>query len=352
MKTIMTITPNALDATSYYRGVGPISILRKYRDDINIAFADRINMMNMMMCNAVFMQRPYKDASVEVAKMAKKRNKPLWVDYDDFLFDVPFSNPAYKVYSSDKVKKNIAEMIVMADLVTVSTDKLADVLRRSNGELLNKNTVVINNGFNETNFSQKWRGAHESNLITWRGSNTHEEDLLEVCGEISEISHNHTDWTFNFIGCRPSFLLQMMRSQNTIFTEALNIDEYFDYIWTVRPAIHIVPLKKSVFNLCKSNIAWIEATYAGAVTIAPEWHEWKRPGVITYENPEDIGKAIKQAIQMPLEDRKKFNAMSWEYIRNNLFTKSIFSKLDSVFNSLLKCEASELAYKPEEGMEL
>jgi hypothetical protein len=37
------------------------------------------------------------------------------------------------------------------------------------------------------------------------------------------------------------------------------------------PDYIVVPLVNDAFNRCKSNIAWIEATNAGAVTIAPSY---------------------------------------------------------------------------------
>jgi hypothetical protein len=44
----------------------------------------------------------------------------------------------------------------------------------------------------------------------------------------------------------------------------------------------MVPLHVSDFNRAKSNIGWIEAVHAGAITVAPDFQEWRRPGVINY----------------------------------------------------------------------
>lgn len=345
MKKIMAIIPNVLDATSYYRGVGTMSILRKNRPDVDVDFSERVNMMSMMMSDVVFMQRPYKSASLEAARMAKKRNIPLWVDYDDFLFEVPFTNPAYRIYSPEDIKKNIAEIIVMADLVTVSTEFLAECLRKKDGDLLNKNTVVIPNGFNETNFIQKWRGIRDNDIISWRGSNTHDEDLLEVTSQLVELSEKNKNWGFNFIGSKPAFLVNALKGNNIYYTEALSIDDYFEYLWKLQPSVHIVPLKKSRFNLCKSNISWIEATYAGAITVAPDFPEWRKPGIITYEDPKYFKDAVNTALKMSHTDREKYNAISWDHISKNLFSRDLFSRINPAYGSLLKREKCEYANK-------
>jgi len=40
------------------------------------------------------------------------------------------------------------------------------------------------------------------------------------------------------------------------------------------------------------NIAWIEATYAGAATIGPAWQEWQHTGILNYSSVEETGKTI------------------------------------------------------------
>jgi len=54
-----------------------------------------------------------------------------------------------------------------------------------------------------------------------------------------------------------------------------NTAKYFDKIKEIAPEAFIFPLEDNDFNRCKSNIAWIEATLAGAACIAstlPEFH--------------------------------------------------------------------------------
>ena len=59
----------------------------------------------------------------------------------------------------------------------------------------------------------------------------------------------------------------------TIIQEAWNMDifAYFQRLIQLKPHFVVFPLEDNTFNKCKSNIAAIEATVAGAVCIAPEY---------------------------------------------------------------------------------
>ena len=59
----------------------------------------------------------------------------------------------------------------------------------------------------------------------------------------------------------------------------------------------VVPLKDNLFNHAKSNLAWIEATCAGAMTLAPDWPEWRRPGVSNYESPLNFKKLLRERLE-------------------------------------------------------
>jgi len=84
----------------------------------------------------------------------------------------------------------------------------------------------------------------------------------------------------------------------------------------------IYTLSDTPFNRAKSNISWIEATYAGSSVIAPEFlpEFANMPGVITYnelmdsvfENVKDFNKSL--AIT---------NDLSWRYIKENLLLSQV-----------------------------
>jgi hypothetical protein len=66
------------------------------------------------------------------------------------------------------------------------------------------------------------------------------------------------------------------------------IPRYFQNLSLLKPNFLVVPLENTVFNRCKSKIAWLEATRAGAVCLASGLDEFKKLGVCTFADPDDL----------------------------------------------------------------
>ena len=58
---------------------------------------------------------------------------------------------------------------------------------------------------------------------------------------------------------------------------------YWKQVYMMAPKVFLFPLVDCFFNRAKSNICMIEALHAGALCVAPDLPEWRKPGVITYE---------------------------------------------------------------------
>lgn len=311
--TLLTIIPNITDATSYYRGAGPLGHLRKQMENLNLLITTSVNWSTLTLCDAVFIQRPYAKEHVTVMEMAKDQGLPIWVDYDDDLFTVTMDNPTHGMYGQEAVQKNVAKCIAMADRVTVSTPHLKARL-----EKLNKNITVVPNAvdFKKLNSFRPEITFPRHKLITWRGSNTHQRDLMDYAEPIIREARKPDGWTHTFIGYNPWFITQYIDNDKCKITEGLDIYEYWKFFHAIKPSVHLVPLSDTTFNRSKSNIAWIEATLAGAVTIAPEWDEWKKPGVTTYVNPKDFEEALGELKAMP--NTLDLWRASMTYIEENL----------------------------------
>jgi hypothetical protein len=66
-----------------------------------------------------------------------------------------------------------------------------------------------------------------------------------------------------------------------------------------------VNLYYNQFNLCKSHIAWLEATFAGAVTIAPNWPEFNRLGVVRYNDEAEFETSVNYVMGMTEEEHRE-----------------------------------------------
>lgn len=336
MKTLTFYSPSYKDATSFYRAVGPLQELKKKMGFL-LSHGSDTNWATLKGSDAVFMQRPYANNQVQILEMAQANGLKVWVDYDDDLFTVPRSNRAFRLYGDQKVQNNIAQIVACADVVTVSTPALQRKLQEIlilvgkgapdfEGLKLDPNKIhVVPNAYDEKFcfYAQKKHTRKPKKLIAWRGSETHDKDLMAFTQPMKEALGKHLDWTFNFIGSPFWHTIEEMESvegakeTNIIHTDNLDPVEFFKFLYLTAPALVIVPLWDCEFNRSKSNIAYIEAMHAGACCLAPDWEEWRRPGVINYKDAADFGEKL-QAFMRGEFDSDKLHFEGWNYVKSNL----------------------------------
>ncbi len=320
---VMVICPTMTDATSFYRGIMPISVVAQ-QIDIQSVFVNDVNWATLAMVDAVFMQRPSTDGHLTIAKMCNQWGKPLWMDYDDDLFTVEDDNPTHAYYGRADTQKRVAEIIARADVVSVSTENLRKQLTKGPG--LNKDIRVIPNSWAISRLPER-QNLPRNKLILWRGSKTHARDVASVGQEILELSHANQDWTWHFIGGEMDqfwWLHDQMPKDRCILSSPLDIIEYLGLIQTIAPAITISPLLPTRFNLSKSNIAWMEGIYAGAVHVAPQIPEFtNKPGCVTYNDKVSFTDCMNILMKQTDENLQLQSQSGWDYITENLSLERI-----------------------------
>lgn len=306
MPCLLTICPDTTDGTSFYRGIGPLATLARKTGEFTIRQVEIINWTEFKYADAVFLQRPFHRTHLQIAQMAKMHRRPLWVDYDDNLFEVPRGNPFGKNYQAPDVHANIVEILRIADFVTVTTPALGRVLAP-----FAKTVIVVPNAYDDDVLGPvPMDFLPREKLVVWRGSQSHNGDLMHYAKDICDgFAALPPDWHFEFFGEPFWGIVEQMRQMlgPAVFNERVTVTppthpvNYMLQLRLKRPAVVIVPLEDVPFNRAKSNVAWIEATQAGAVTVAPGWwEEWNVPGVLPYGGEFSLKWAIETAIHETL----------------------------------------------------
>ncbi len=327
MTHILSSIPNPHDATSLYRGVGPLYSLQRVYPDIQVAVNPPVSWMTLKGADLAFFQRPAFDDRMDMIRMAKSNNVPIWLDYDDDLFSVPLCNPMFPLFAMPQVANNLANMLAMADLITVTTEvlkeKLAKILAAfpSNKYDIKANKIhIIPNGYDPDLLPSMERPPREK-LVVWRGSASHVKDLWIHTEALTSVIKEFPDWKFEFIGETFWGTLEHLRKhckpENIIRTGSMDPILFYKYLARQRPAVVIVPLEDIEFNRSKSNIAWLEATSAGAATLAPDWPEWNQPGIATYNGLHDFTVQLS-ALMIDSSYQAERWSTSKEYIQGNL----------------------------------
>jgi hypothetical protein len=321
MIRILTYAPISSDGTSFYRLSGVIPYLQKEYSDIflrDISNRQDCDWTDYISYDIVIFQRPFIEPHLKMISMMKLMGIKVIIDYDDDILNIPMHNPFYISYNANK--GNIENIIKIADEVWVSTPDLKKTVVE-----LNKNVTVIPNAHNDYIFPVKNKKPfnNDTKKVAYRGGTTHEMDVYSRIDEWSSIVNKNKKTTFYFIGARFPYL-ESKCDDNYVIVPGSHILDYFRNIASLNPNIFIYTLEDTQFNKAKSNISWIEATYAGAAVLAPEYlSEFIRPGIISFnDSMEDIFNAVKKNYKL-LEE---MNEESWDYIQHKLLLSTVNAK--------------------------
>jgi hypothetical protein len=323
--------PHPEDGTSFYRAMGPLGAMAVEEPKLELVLPRltpagwELSWDWLAGCHALFLQRPFRDTHLQLAKYCKAMELPLWVDWDDDQRAVPKSNPFYSDYAdSQSVRNVIWEVSHLADLVTCSTPHLAKTFDRQ--------VRVIPNG-NAFKFYNEPRARR----VSWRGAAGHEEDICTVLGALSRTAElpQFSMWRWFFMGDIPWQVNSAIPAMRLEQAPGALLHFMVPLLALQAPYVHIVPLKDFHFNRCKSNIAWIEATCAGAAVLAPDFEEWRRPGVVNYTDPKDFEGKLVGLMESYDNGRMHPNVtLSRAYIHDNLGLGQLNRERYAILNQL------------------
>ncbi len=259
----------------------------------------------------VFAHRPVTDDEIRALRNGKLAGAKIWVDIDDLLWQIPASNPARMSFGPGHAE-NLRKAMTHADVVTVSTPELANQVKIE----YSREAVVVPNAWNDYTLPIQEPAPIEEGekiRIVYRGSNSHDGDLFAHRDAFRE----YENIEFIFMGCMPwYFYTNYGGHMTTIVQEAWTNDifSYFQRLIQLKPHFVVFPLEDNTFNRCKSNIAAIEATVAGAACIARDLPEFMKMELLDYCDVAWLG-VILSSINKGT-DQYKINTKS--YVETNL----------------------------------
>lgn len=319
---MLLVSPYTKDANSFWRAVGPWSYLAKMARKVGFDFEFDVAGEDlahkglawdvMGRYDMAFFHRPCREDDLTIMKVARLMNVPTWVEFDDWLYEVPGWNPHAGLYAAPAVHQVISMMLACADLVSVTTSALYDRFR-----LVNPNVVIVPNSYrSDLYWYREETPPPRQPLFVWRGTNTHDADVLSVGAGWMSLPGK-----VRFYGNPPWMLLNQMQQARPDSFEVHGPQDPFVYmreLYNAAPKVLLCPLVDCFFNRVKSNIAYQEAIHAGALCVAPDLPEWRRPGVVTYEpgNALSFATAASSAFEMPQARYSETVADAYREMRN------------------------------------
>jgi len=247
----IAIYNNSAHSVLHYRTFGPLSKLRRVWNEISLIpiTPNQTEMSVLYNCDILLINRPATKKEYDIILNAKSAGCKIWVDIDDYIQEISIYNPAYGTYQPDNIEYYL-ESINEADLITVSTHKLNE---------LTPNSIVVPNGI-EPIFKEPVM-KRDKLTLAWRGTNTHRMDLHLYQDVFKEFAR-HPNFDVVFYGYLPLWTNDIEVKYRSFTT----LPNFFKQ-WNEDPIDFVFfPLEDngSPFNLCKSNISWLESTQIGA----------------------------------------------------------------------------------------
>lgn len=313
MKKVLYMTQWDSDATAYYR-ITPLRFLNN--PDISVErkyYHGTITWEVFMGFDILFLERPSGHNDLSLIKLAKQCGLKVILDYDDDILHLDQYNPMWATYEGQKSAN--MECMILADEIWVSTDGV-----KKSFSMYNKNIQVIPNAHNDylQAITAKKPFNEKTKKCFWRGGQSHEADVYDVANGIIKAVNRNIDWSFQIIGCRFIYLEQRC-GNNYQPVSQMPLIQYFNHMSTGNPNILFHPLSETVFNKGKSNIAWLEGSFAGAAFFGNKnLPEFNKDCILPIDL---LGYYLKnKSYEASLS---RYNSLSWELICDELLLSKV-----------------------------
>jgi glycosyltransferase involved in cell wall biosynthesis len=244
----------------------------------------------------VVFHRPEEGRKLELARLLKQAGKKIVFDNDDTYKDTgavklnTYFNKERVKRGLGNVNKIVDQFVLEADLITTTTEFLADEYRK-----LNKKTVVLPNYVDPFYFDEPLRNETDIVRIGITGSlgMSHDLDILAPIikhyehdprvkivffslpanKESNPISYKAYEHEYNFLD-----------SVDVEWHPLVDADLYYDKINSLKLDLMIIPRADNNFNRAKSNLKFLESSMFEIPCVAQGFPDGKSPYQV---NPED-----------------------------------------------------------------
>lgn len=255
--------------------------------------------------DVVVLQRPTLGFLTEMIPLAQARGVAVVVDMDDDLGSIHPANPAFATLRP-KVRhpefgwvpnphraQHAARACTLADVVTVTTERLAKVYANRHGGAL-----VVANRVPERYLAVEHT---DSDLVGWGGSvHSHPDDLQVVGNAVAELVR--AGGRFGTIGMPDGVRERLFLDRDPEFVGPVSIEEWPSALAGF--GVGIAPLADTVFNEAKSGLKPLEYNAVGVPCVAspsPSYAAWaaESAGTVLARRPREWSGVLRALAKDP-----------------------------------------------------
>lgn len=340
MINIVIIDPGSTDACCLLRGLGPFTHLRRVYGDINLIVNPKLDWNAAVLGDIIFMNHPCSIETLNFMKLAKLCGSPVWADYTDDFLNIPIDHPSHNYFGKKETKDITRACMKESTVITTHCDELLESYKQ-----INPNTKIIPHAIPDMFLAaRKEPKLDRTKEVFWRGSRTHERALLEFAPAILECAKEFATWKWRFIGQNPWYITEHLKEKAVVTEQWVDATQCLQVEHAEQPAIHMVCHCDIPFSRARGYEGWQEATYSGAITVAPDFPVWRKPGVVLYKDKHDfVGKmkTLMHSFNTGISHKEEVDA-AWAHIQENYLLSSIEHYYIDIIKGLVKSKGSIL----------
>jgi len=192
-------------------------------------------------------------------KLCRKGRALMVLELDDDLWNIdPSNRNAYTTFTPEMLGR-LSRNAASADVVTVTTEALAEVVRP-----MNSNVVIVPNRIPAW-LVERDKSTVDDMTIGWAGSGSHAMDWEDAAPQVGRFLKRNPSVGFHVIGGAFKPMAAWPRAQLRATNWAASVEDYYR---TLDFDIGLAPLRPHVFNRSKSYIKALEYAALGIPTVA------------------------------------------------------------------------------------
>ena len=307
---------------------------------------------NLRQAEVVVFHRPESQEHLDLIKILKKDGKKIVVDNDD-TFKMDDDHPlavwtwdAKRVIITER-DRCLDESLRLADLVTTTTETLKEEYSK-----INDKVEVLPNCVDPMDWDEPIRNEGKKVRIGLVGSTTfsydygHVKDVLRELSDRDDVQLVMFGWQ-NKVGRTDNPKVTEYFEKEYKFWDSLDIEQIpncpsADYPSKLNEAkldIMLIPRRENYFNICKSNVKFLEASMCEIPVIAQSFDKGAYEEITA-----DMGFLIKdnskwmEAINIMIDNkelRREMGKKAKEYVLNNYNIEEKASLWDEAYQKLI-----------------
>ncbi len=190
----------------------------------------------------------------------RARHKLVY-EIDDDVFHVdPVNFGAWRNFQMEDKRESVRHCAQVADLVTVTTEPLAEIMRE-----FNPNVAVLNNALPAW-VLEMTRTRKDALTVGWAGGCSHGRDITEISTVLRRfLERDRKDVHLHLVGTDYRGVVTYDRARYSKWE--IDPRKYFE---NLDFDIGLAPLSDNIFNACKSHVKALEYAAMGIPVIATD----------------------------------------------------------------------------------